>query len=74
MRVKPNYWDFRKALIAAFDEWGTLYGPSYDGAEAAWIRFECELRGVPMGYGRVSRQPMQLITDEARDCIRKKPR
>ncbi len=59
-----------KVRASAFREYGSLYWPEFDAAEVAAIRVECELSGLPMGYGRVGRFPLQLNDDEARVQLR----
>lgn len=63
-RLRPEYWNSHRAYLAWFTEYGCLYGPDYDQREATMIRLECEERGLPMGYGRVGRTPVQLSADE----------
>ena len=55
-------------FIASWDRWGQLYDFALGDSEceAQAIRDECEERGLPMGYGRVQREPVQLNDYEAR--------
>jgi len=56
----------RAFYLRIFSEFGALYGGVEDECEALAIRDECEAMGVPMGYGRVQRTPIQLNDYEAR--------
>lgn len=57
----------RRAFAEGYRQLGSLYGGlDADTAEARLIRRECEEHGVPMGYGRVGRAPVQLTAAEAR--------
>jgi hypothetical protein len=62
-----RYWHFRRrldvrrhAFRAMFEEHGDLYGHQWELAEATLILEECAEIGLPMGYGRVGRPPVQL--------------
>ena len=50
----------RRLYLRIFDALGTLYGSGWDEAETLRIREACAAVGLPMGYGRVGRQPEQL--------------
>lgn len=70
MRIRP-YWRWgaanrperRSSLTQLFLVQGTLYGPGHCASEEAALREECEELGLPMGYGRVQRSPVQLDDD-----------
>jgi hypothetical protein len=55
-----------------WNEFGSLYwhGSGIDEWEAGELREECEEVGLPMGYGRVQREPLQLNDWEARAQFR----
>lgn len=62
----------RQRFALALRELGTLYGGvECDEADARELRDECEQSGgVPMGYGRVQREPIQLSDEAARAQFR----
>lgn len=53
-----------RMFVAYYREFRSLYGEAGDQVEAAAIREECEEAGLPMGYGRIGRQPRQLAAYE----------
>lgn len=61
----------RQFYARVWAEHGSLYGElGSDECEAQAIRDECNAMGLPMGYGRVSRAPIQLSDTEARTQFR----
>lgn len=62
-----RYWTYqkraairRRVFKSMFQEHGDLYGRQWELAEVEFIREECDEVGLPMGYGRVGREPVQL--------------
>jgi hypothetical protein len=57
-----------------FREYGSVYSDSFEADEALEIRVACEQMGVPMGFGRVPRAPIQLSDAETRAQFRARRR
>lgn len=59
-------------FAACWERWGSLYVGGLDESEAEEreLRDECERAGLPMGYGRVQREPLQLSDEQARAQFR----
>lgn len=72
-RVQPYCSGTRTTWADYYRATGQLYGDDHDEVEAIRIRAECEEAGLPMGYGRVGRVPVQLTPKQAepwRKCAR----
>lgn len=52
--VRHNLWK------NIFEDIRSLYSDGWESAEASFIREQCESQGLPMGYGRVGREPEQV--------------